>query len=145
MRKAVVASLENCWQMNTHRVCFSGIYFNVHPDFLNPKKISIIKCGIVYDNFCFTFGLRCFYLLLRCRLFVYCRTTYLCNQASRFWNTFFVNCVQHICLPPCVLQRDRHHHIKGRRNIWSKILMMETKIYFFVWRFDCLEAKQKPV
>ena len=58
---------------------------------------------------------------------------------------FFFKSFWHLCLPPCVLQRGRHHHISERRNIWSKILMTLTTIPFFGWRFGCLEAEQKPV
>ena len=50
-----------------------------------------------------------------------------------------------ICLLPFVLQRGRHHHIKGRRNIGSKNLDDGNNNIFFVWRFGCLEAEQKPV
>ena len=51
----------------------------------------------------------------------------------------------HLCLPPCVLQRGRHHHISERRDTWSKILMKLATISFFGWQFGCLEAEQKPV
>ena len=42
--------------------------------------------------------------------------------SSRFWDTIFFNYVLHICLPPCVLQRGRHHHVKEEKYIWSKYL-----------------------
>ena len=40
--------------------------------------------------------------------------------SSRFWDTIVFNSVEHLCLPPCVLQGKRHRNIKRRRNIWSK-------------------------
>ena len=41
-------------------------------------------------------------------------------------------------------KHTRSRHIRGRRNIRSKNLDDVTTIFFFGWRFDCLEAKQKP-
>ena len=38
----------------------------------------------------------------------------------------------------------RHHHIIGRRNIWSTNLDDRNNIFFYC-RFGCLEAEQKPV
>ena len=58
--------------------------------------------------------------------------------SSRFWDIIFFNSVLHLCLPPCVLQRGRHHHIKARRNMWSKNLDDgNDNIYFClkIWLF----------
>ena len=51
---------------------------------------------------------------------------------SRFCDIIFFNYV-YLCLPPCVLQRGRHHQMKGRRNIRSKNLDEANINIFFCW------------
>ena len=61
--------------------------------------------------------------------------------SSRFWDTIFFNCVYlrvSFSVGDIIISKEEE-------MFGPKILMMETTIFFFVWRVGCLEAEQKPV